>query len=112
MRELGEILPHGALFLIFLVFFFLPNHSPQIFAVLGRLPQLRVGLSLRGVWAESATGRKEDRAVRVSEAPGRADWIQVHADQEYVLRVELTRIRTGTKVTMATEPSAVRMLCS
>lgn len=72
----------------------------KIHHVLCRLPQIRVNLWLRGVWAKSESGQKEDRVVNMDgrRKGVQKDWIQVHADQEYVMKVELSRVKTGNKV--------------
>ena len=64
----------------------------QIFTVLNQLPQIDVKISVKGWWAGSRTG-EEVRPVSQGGLRNPDDaWIEVHADQEYVLNVNLSRI--------------------
>ncbi|XP_014672686.1 PREDICTED: activating signal cointegrator 1 complex subunit 3-like [Priapulus caudatus] len=69
-----------------------PPQIEQVYQVLHQLPVLETSLSIKGWWAD---GEKE-LEVDVSEGSGtrlvNKPWIEVHADQEYVLNVNLTRL--------------------
>ncbi|KAI0228850.1 Activating signal cointegrator 1 complex subunit 3 [Lamellibrachia satsuma] len=66
----------------------------QIYDVLVHLPVINVSLSLKGWW-ETTEGEQETRPVPqniTSGVPHKDDqWLTVHADQEYVLSVDLHR---------------------
>ncbi|KAL3883314.1 hypothetical protein ACJMK2_029590 [Sinanodonta woodiana] len=71
-----------------------PQHQEQVYQVLCRLPQISVTLTIKGWW-EGGTGQKEERPVSTKYQGGRrqeSDCIQVHADQEYALQVDLHRL--------------------
>ncbi|XP_013419499.1 activating signal cointegrator 1 complex subunit 3-like isoform X1 [Lingula anatina] len=64
----------------------------QVYTVLQQLPVIDVKMTVRGWW-EGETGQVE-KMVPMSHKGGSRpdkDWIPVHADQEYVLNVELRR---------------------
>ncbi len=61
--------------------------------MLVQLPQIRCALSVKGWW--EGAGAQEDRAVPTRSRSGlrpNSDWIQVHADQEYVLNIDCKRL--------------------
>ena len=63
------------------------------------MPKVEVDLYIRGVWE----GRAAQQEKRVDVTIGRVreeNWVKVHADQEYVVRIELNRILTGKKVSV------------
>lgn len=69
------------------------NHIDQIHQVLERLPQIEVSMQVKGWW-EGDT-KQTAKPVHIVSQGGRrpeSDWVHVHADQEYVLQVTLTRI--------------------
>ncbi|XP_071112657.1 activating signal cointegrator 1 complex subunit 3-like [Haliotis cracherodii] len=71
----------------------------QVYLVLSRLPQIQVSIKVKGFW-EGSEGKEEARMVNLSNTGGRrrdADWIKVHADQEYVLQVDLARVNKTRK---------------
>ena len=61
------------------------------------LPKVEAKLFIRGVWEGNAT-QQEKRVDVTTGRVGEEHWVQVHADQEYVVRIELNRILTGKKV--------------
>ncbi|XP_071491238.1 activating signal cointegrator 1 complex subunit 3-like [Diadema antillarum] len=66
----------------------------EIWQVMERLPLVTVGLSMSGWWASG--GHQESRHLPSTYLNRRAkdeDFIQVHADQQYVLQVDLKRLR-------------------
>ncbi|KAM8869339.1 activating signal cointegrator 1 complex subunit 3 isoform 2-T4 [Spinachia spinachia] len=73
-------------------------HSTQIaqaWSFLRHLPVLEVDMSVKGWWEQS-----QEQTERPLPAPGAdpkdgSSWMDVHADQEYVLQVSLRRINTG-----------------
>ncbi|GIY50588.1 activating signal cointegrator 1 complex subunit 3 [Caerostris extrusa] len=65
----------------------------DIYQTLTHLPMIRVDASIKGWWDESAT--EEIRSLYLKEIHGvrqDAHWLDVHADQEYVLNVNLRRL--------------------
>ena len=67
--------------------------------MLGRLPQISVKIKVRGVWAENETGQKETKAISTAQTEGYVkDWVPVHAEQEYVIIIEISRESFGFKV--------------
>lgn len=72
----------------------------QIWKVLAHLPQLDVRLSISGVWAGEHDGKRISKRVDVIEdGPSHLrNWIQVHADQEYVLQIDGNRFQIDKRV--------------
>ena len=67
--------------------------------MLGRLPQISVKIKVRGVWAENESGRKETKAISTAQTKGHVkDWVPVHAEQEYVIVIEISKESFGFKV--------------
>jgi len=67
--------------------------------MLGRLPQISVKVKVRGVWAENQEGVKESKVINTKQSEGIVkDWVPVHAEQEYVVLIEITREFCGFKV--------------
>lgn len=67
----------------------------QAWSFLSCLPVLEVQMSVKGWWEES-----QEQTERLLPAAGpnrkeKSSWLEVHADQEYVLQVSLTRINVG-----------------
>ena len=59
--------------------------------MLFRLPKIEAKLFIRGVW--EGHGNEQQKEVDSSTSRvGKENWIQVHADQEYMARVELSRL--------------------
>ncbi|KAG8186270.1 hypothetical protein JTE90_004616 [Oedothorax gibbosus] len=64
----------------------------EIYNTMMNLPVISVGASIKGWWDESEN--EEIRHLKMGEFRGpkpEAHWLQVHADQEYVLNVNLRR---------------------
>ncbi|XP_022081843.1 activating signal cointegrator 1 complex subunit 3-like [Acanthaster planci] len=69
------------------------GHLEDIWNVLQRLPVIEPKLSVRGWWADG--GEEEDRLLPttyITGVPKDSDYLPVHADQEYVLQVDLRRL--------------------
>ena len=67
--------------------------------MLGRLPQISVKVKVRGVWAENQEGKKENKVINTAPTEGIVtDWVPVHAEQEYVVLIEITKEFCGFKV--------------
>lgn len=67
--------------------------------MLGRLPQISVRMKMRGVWAENEEGIKENKVINTTPTEGVVrDWVPVHAEQEYVILIEITKELCGFKV--------------
>lgn len=74
---------------------FIVSNVPQAWAFLSHLPVLEVEMSMKGWWEES-----QEQAERPIPAAGanlrkESSWLDVHADQEYVLQVSLRRLNLG-----------------
>ncbi|XP_061631426.1 activating signal cointegrator 1 complex subunit 3 isoform X1 [Phyllopteryx taeniolatus] len=71
------------------------SHVTQMWDFLSHLPVLEVALSVKGWWEESR--QQTERHVPAAGANPREarSWLDVHADQEYVLQVSLRRINRG-----------------
>ena len=69
--------------------------------MLGRLPQISVKVKVRGVWAENEEGTKETKVINTTPTEGLVrDWVPVHAEQEYVLIIQVTKESCGFKVSV------------
>ncbi|XP_074166319.1 activating signal cointegrator 1 complex subunit 3 [Sminthopsis crassicaudata] len=71
------------------------THVTQAWNFLSHLPVIDVDLSIKGSW-DSAEGQNE-LCIPTLATDGRDDkkWIKLHADQEYVLQVNLQRVHMG-----------------
>ncbi|XP_060905517.1 activating signal cointegrator 1 complex subunit 3 [Labrus mixtus] len=71
------------------------NQIAQAWSFLSSLPVLEVDMSVKGWWEESQ--EQTERRLPAARANLREDssWLDVHADQEYVLQVSLRRINQG-----------------
>ncbi|XP_022238465.1 activating signal cointegrator 1 complex subunit 3-like [Limulus polyphemus] len=82
------------------------NKIEQVFQTLIQLPVLHVTMKIKGWWMESA--EEEERTILIEQFCGvqlDKQWIQVHADQEYILNVKfLRRNRIKKKDTKALAP--------
>jgi len=68
----------------------------QVHQALLQLPMIEVRMSIQGWW-EGGAGKQETKPVPMDRHGGRraeSSWLKVHADQEYVLTVDLRRINT------------------
>lgn len=73
-----------------------PGEITEIFDTLGRLPQISVKIKVRGVWAENERGAKESKPISTTPTEGLArDWVPLHAEQEYVLILDITKELCG-----------------
>ncbi|XP_037533274.1 activating signal cointegrator 1 complex subunit 3 [Nematolebias whitei] len=74
---------------------FHPTQLSQAWAFLNHLPVLEVHLSVKGWWEQSQ--EQMERTVPAAGTNLREDssWLDVHADQEYVLQVSLRRLSMG-----------------
>ncbi|XP_056674600.1 activating signal cointegrator 1 complex subunit 3 [Monodelphis domestica] len=70
-------------------------HVAQAWNFLSHLPVIDVDFSIKGSW-DSAEGQNE-LCIPTLTTDGRDDkkWIKLHADQEYVLQVNLQRVHMG-----------------
>lgn len=69
---------------------------PQAWNFLCRLPILNISLSIKGCWDDQAEAQSEV-PVPSSAADDRR-WLQLHADREYVLQINLQRSQMGYQV--------------
>ncbi|KAK5922855.1 hypothetical protein CgunFtcFv8_020084 [Champsocephalus gunnari] len=67
----------------------------QAWSFLSHLPVLEVELSVKGWWEESREQTERRLPAAAAQRGGEGGWLQVHADQEYVLQVALRRINAG-----------------
>uniref|UniRef100_A0A3Q3RSP6 Activating signal cointegrator 1 complex subunit 3 n=1 Tax=Mastacembelus armatus TaxID=205130 RepID=A0A3Q3RSP6_9TELE len=74
---------------------FQSSQIAQAWSFLSHLPVLQVEMSVKGWWEESH--EQVERALPAAGAVLREEssWLDVHADQEYVLQVSLRRINLG-----------------
>ncbi|XP_055955120.1 activating signal cointegrator 1 complex subunit 3-like [Patella vulgata] len=86
-----------------------PNHINEVYDTLSKLPHIRVEVAVKGWWAGQST--EIHKPFNIHHKGGRRsdnDWVQVHADQEYVLQINMTRIkkakRGDSKVCMSRFP--------
>ncbi|XP_041708650.2 activating signal cointegrator 1 complex subunit 3 [Coregonus clupeaformis] len=72
-----------------------PHQISQAWSFLSHLPVMEVRLSVKGWW--EGCGEQTERPLPAAGGKLRDDksWLDVHADQEYVLQVSLQRINTG-----------------
>lgn len=79
---------------------------PQAWSFLSHLPVLEVSLSVKGYW-EGSGAEQTERPLPAASAGLREEgsWLDVHADQEYVLQVALRRIVQGQQRVSAKPPS-------
>lgn len=72
-----------------------PHQISQAWSFLSNLPVVEVRLSVKGWW--EGCGEQTERPLPAAGGKLRDDrsWLDVHADQEYVLQVSLRRINTG-----------------
>lgn len=69
--------------------------SFQAWSFLSHLPVLEVGLSVKGWWQESHEQTERPLPAAGANLREESSWLDVHADQEYVLQVSLRRITLG-----------------
>lgn len=69
--------------------------SLQAWSFLSHLPVLQVGLSVKGWWEDSQEQTERPLPAAGANRLDESSWLDVHADQEYVLQVSLRRITQG-----------------
>ncbi|XP_043197892.1 activating signal cointegrator 1 complex subunit 3-like [Amphibalanus amphitrite] len=62
---------------------------------LRRLPRMRLSVAVEGWWEASASA--ERRPIACRQQPAQPTWLDLHADQEYTLQVELRRLNPPPK---------------
>ncbi|KAJ8354135.1 hypothetical protein SKAU_G00217020 [Synaphobranchus kaupii] len=67
----------------------------QAWAFLSRLPVLEVEMRVKGWWEGSPEQSERRLPAAVSNIRDQKSWLTVHADQEYVLQVNLWRVNMG-----------------
>ncbi|EDO46714.1 predicted protein [Nematostella vectensis] len=70
----------------------------QIHSVLRRLPMLALSIKLRGAWEEGDGAKKAEKPVRTDLVGLHDNWVTVHADQEYAMKVSLKRLSASFRV--------------
>uniref|UniRef100_A0A8C6KKY3 Activating signal cointegrator 1 complex subunit 3 n=1 Tax=Nothobranchius furzeri TaxID=105023 RepID=A0A8C6KKY3_NOTFU len=71
---------------------FHPSQIVQIWSFLTHLPVLEVQMSLKGWWEHSQEQTERPLPAAGDHLRGDSSWLDVHADQEYVLHVSLRRL--------------------
>lgn len=69
--------------------------SLQAWSFLSHLPVLEVSLSVKGWWEKSQEQTERPLPAAGANRLDESSWLDVHADQEYVLQVSLRRITQG-----------------
>lgn len=84
--------------------------SPQAWSYLSHLPVVEVELSVKGWWEESQEQLEHRLPAAGANPRDERSWLDVHADQEYVLQVSLRRINLGQQrvSTNSSEASPLR----
>lgn len=72
-----------------------PNQVSQAWSFLSHLPLVEVGLSVKGWWEESPVQTERPLPAPGGNLRDPSSWLTVHADQEYVLQVNLRRVNMG-----------------
>uniref|UniRef100_W5NIJ2 Activating signal cointegrator 1 complex subunit 3 n=1 Tax=Lepisosteus oculatus TaxID=7918 RepID=W5NIJ2_LEPOC len=72
-----------------------PFQASQAWNFLSHLPVIEVGMSIKGWWEESEGQTERGLPTVVSDIRNEKNWVSVHADQEYVLQINLRRINMG-----------------
>lgn len=67
----------------------------QAWSFLSHLPVLEVQISMKGWWEDSQEQTEHRLPAAGANLREERSWLDVHADQEYVLQVSLRRINTG-----------------
>ncbi|XP_022606538.1 activating signal cointegrator 1 complex subunit 3 isoform X1 [Seriola dumerili] len=73
-------------------------HSTQIsqaWSFLSHLPVVEVGMTVKGWWEQSQEQTERRLPAAGANLREESSWLEVHADQEYVLQVSLRRINLG-----------------
>ncbi|KAM7382305.1 hypothetical protein PAMP_002043 [Pampus punctatissimus] len=74
---------------------FQSSQIAQTWSFLSHLPVLEVGMSVKGWWDESQEQTERPLPAVGTNLREESNWLNVHADQEYVLQVSLRRINLG-----------------
>uniref|UniRef100_A0A8C2WX86 Activating signal cointegrator 1 complex subunit 3 n=1 Tax=Cyclopterus lumpus TaxID=8103 RepID=A0A8C2WX86_CYCLU len=69
--------------------------SPQAWSFLSHLPVLQVHMSVKGWWEQSQEQTERPLPAAGANPKEGSSWLDVHADQEYVLQVSLRRMNLG-----------------
>uniref|UniRef100_A0A667ZNW1 Activating signal cointegrator 1 complex subunit 3 n=1 Tax=Myripristis murdjan TaxID=586833 RepID=A0A667ZNW1_9TELE len=67
----------------------------QAWSFLSHLPVLEVAMSVKGWWEDSQEQTERPLPTTVGNLRDERNWLDVHADQEYVLQVSLRRFNMG-----------------
>ncbi|KAJ8290873.1 hypothetical protein GJAV_G00018670 [Gymnothorax javanicus] len=71
------------------------NQVSQAWAFLSHLPVVEVEMRVKGWWEDSQEQSERRLPTAVSNIRDQRNWLDIHADQEYVLQVHLRRINMG-----------------
>ncbi|XP_032375241.1 activating signal cointegrator 1 complex subunit 3 [Etheostoma spectabile] len=74
---------------------FQSSQIAQAWSFLSHLPVLEVEMSVKGWWEESQEETERPLPAAGANPKAESRWLDVHADQEYVLQVSLRRINLG-----------------
>nr|XP_023662018.1 activating signal cointegrator 1 complex subunit 3 [Paramormyrops kingsleyae]XP_023662019.1 activating signal cointegrator 1 complex subunit 3 [Paramormyrops kingsleyae]XP_023662021.1 activating signal cointegrator 1 complex subunit 3 [Paramormyrops kingsleyae] len=67
----------------------------QAWSFLSQLPVVEVRMSVKGLWEDCRERTERPLPTTTSNIRSETSWLPVHADQEYVLQVNLRRINIG-----------------
>ncbi|KAI1885583.1 hypothetical protein AGOR_G00205300 [Albula goreensis] len=71
------------------------NQVSQAWAFLSHLPVIEVEVRVKGWWEDSQEKNERPLPTAVANIRDEKSWMPVHADQEYVLQVNLRRLNMG-----------------
>ncbi|XP_036929832.1 activating signal cointegrator 1 complex subunit 3 [Acanthopagrus latus] len=74
---------------------FKSSQIAQAWSFLSQLPVLEVNMSVKGWWEESLEQTERPLPAAGANLREEGSWLEVHADQEYVLQVSLRRVNQG-----------------
>lgn len=77
--------------------FLLLLSPPQAWSFLSNLPVLEVEMSVKGWWEENQERNEYPLPAVGATLREKRSWLDVHADQEYVLQLSLRRINVGQR---------------
>ncbi|XP_057196381.1 activating signal cointegrator 1 complex subunit 3 isoform X2 [Triplophysa rosa] len=72
-----------------------PNQIAQAWGYLSHLPVVEVAMSVKGWWEGCKEQTERSLPANVTNIRDEASWLQLHANQEYVLQVSMRRLNMG-----------------
>ena len=74
--------------------------SPQLNEAVRQLPRVRLSVSVEGWWEAAAAA--ERRPIACRQQPAQPTRLDLHADQDYTLQVELRRLNPPVNAKVCT----------